>query len=603
MDPRAARRTAEEHIGQTGGFLIQDADGTCRECWGCVRFCPAHAIRVADGRSEVIQEKCVKCGLCVSECGNCGHFVRDDTPAVEALLASGRPVVAVLATEFVAAMYPTTPVQLEAAMEAAGFYAVESTLLGEEMVAGAYERLHARDGGLFVLRSTCAVAVSWVERYHPALVPALAPLVPPYVAQARLVRALYPEDTAIVYVSPCYARKDEIADEGVADAVDAAIDFTELKRLLARNPAEPPPPKRGARRPSALKEVSLTDGFPRRAVEEGGSRTGGMVVTRGLRQLDELLRAMEHGEAGPAVVDMLNCEGCIDGPAVAPGMSVFARRNLVAAEREAHRKTAVGSRALLRYLPSVELRRSFKPRPLLLSAPAPEEIDAELARGEFRSRAEALDCGACGSRTCVEHAVAVLRGDSSWDMCFPLQKRRLTRCKASLAESSTLDALTGLWNRRVFSERLAEESARAARYETPLSLLMLDVDDFKGVNDRFGHVAGDCVLAAVGKAMRDSLRATDMPARFGGDEFAVILPGTTAQEARRVAEKLQAALRALTFSFEADGYTREVGVSVSVGGASLARPRWDPTELLEAADRAMYAAKGSGKDQVRVSSE
>ena len=98
-------------------------------------------------RSEVIAEKCVRCGLCVSECGSGGHVVRDDTDLVRGLLASGRPVVAVLATEFVAALYPMSASEIEARLEGLGFYAVESTLLGEELVALAYEGRHARDTG------------------------------------------------------------------------------------------------------------------------------------------------------------------------------------------------------------------------------------------------------------------------------------------------------------------------------------------------------------------------------------------------------------------------------------------------------------------------
>lgn len=602
LDRLPAEETGRNGAGRPGGFLVQSGGHACRECWACVRLCPARAIRVIEDRAEVMPERCVKCGLCVSECGSLGHVVRDDTAAVEALLATGRPVVAVLATEFVAAMYPLTPRQVEAALEALGFYAVESTLLGEEMVAAAYERIHARDTGPFVLRSTCPVTVAWVQRFHPGLVPALAPLVPPYVAQARLVRRLYPEDTAVVYVSPCYSRKDEVHDPEVADAVDVAIDFTELERLMARHPRETPA-KGGAKRPRAIKEISLTDGFPRRTVEDAGGMGGEVSVVRGLESLEGLLRGIERGEVAPGVLDMLNCEGCLDGPAVAPGMSVFAKRTLMATEREAHGPTSVGSRALLRYLPSVELVRSFKAEPVVLCRPSADEIDAELGRGEFRSRAEALDCAACGSRTCVEHAVAVLRGESSWDMCFPLQRDRLRRCSSTLAASSTLDELTGLLNRRAFSERLAEEAARAARYETPLSLLMVDVDDFKLINDGYGHLAGDAVLSAVGRTLRSTLRGTDMPARFGGDEFAVILPSTGAEAAGRAADKVRDAIRALAFSFQCDGYMHDVSIRASVGGASLRAECCDATQLLEAADRAMYAAKAAGKDQVRMFSE
>ncbi len=166
---------------------------------------------------------------------------------------------------------------------------------------------------------------------------------------------------------------------------------------------------------------------------------------------------------------MLNCEGCIDGPAVKPGMSVFAKRNIVSAERDRSSSDAVSSRDLLGYLPTTDLLRSFTAAPAVPLQATPEQIDETLAEGEFSSREDVLDCGACGYDTCVEHAVAVLHGNSSWEMCFPLQKERMRRRTEELEESATTDSLTGLGNRRVFdddwsrSPRACNGTARLSR--------------------------------------------------------------------------------------------------------------------------------------------
>lgn len=568
-----------------------------------MRYCPANAIRVADGATEVIEEKCVACGLCVSECGSCGHSVRDDTGLVRDLLSSGRPVVCVLATEFVAALHPMPTSEIENAVEALGFYAVESTLLGEELVAMAYERLHGRGGGLPVLRSTCPVATGWVRRFHPKLTQALAPIVPPYVAQARLIKSLYPADTAVVYVSPCYARKDEFLDPELDGAVDAAIDFLELKGMLES--ANPPPGSNGmqvcgVRRPSPIKELSLTDGYPRATLESRNLTSSDVVVVRGLRALDRLLSAMEAGESAPAIVDMLNCEGCVDGPAVSPGLSVFAKRNIDAAEREGRGRSTVSSRALLRYLPAVEVMRVHCAEPLHLPVPTDEQVDAILAGGEFTSRDATPDCGACGYETCVEHSVAIFQGNSTWDMCFPLQRKLLLRNAKALEESATLDPLTSLWNRRVFAERLEDEMARHARYGHKVSLMMMDIDAFKEINDRLGHLAGDRVLTEVSDLLRESLRATDIASRYGGDEFALILPSVGKTEAFAAAEKLRALIEALPIVMQRDGETQTVDVRASIGVASAGAAASDPIGLIEAADRALYEAKAAGRNQVRL---
>lgn len=582
--------------------LISVDTESCKECWGCVRHCPARAIRVVDGTSEITVERCVKCGLCVAECSTCGHVVRDDLPAVRELLESGRPVVVVLASEFVAALHPLTPPEVERALEAAGFHAMESTVIGEEIVATSYESALTRPGHIPRIRSTCPVATMWVRKFHPTLTDALVPLVPPYIAHARLVKRLYPEGCAVVYVSPCYARKDEIFEPGLEGAVDAAIDFSELKRLLAEAPRRhaPASPLPIAQRPQPVKQISLTDGFPRRTLESFDLTDSDVVTVRGLRELDELLNAIERGESAPAVIDMLSCEGCIDGPTVNPGLSVFAKRNIEAAERERQPVSSVSSRSLLGYLPQVDLVRTFTPDPVAMVVPTEEQIDAMLAEGEFSNRAEVLDCGACGYSTCVEHAVAVLTGCSTWEMCFPLQRRKFRREKERLEAFATIDEVTGLWNRRVLAARLSEEIARSARYGSPLSLVMLDLDDFKLVNDDLGHVAGDTVLEAIGEMLRSTLRESDVPIRYGGDEFAIILPGITKTEAYVVAEKLRERLESTPITVTADERTQDLRVTGSLGVASVGSQSAEALSLLEAADGALYQAKASGRNQVRL---
>lgn len=582
-------------------FLISHDGGECTECRGCVRHCPARAIRVIDGRAAIIEERCVKCGLCITECSSGGYRARDDLARVRHILASGRPVVAVLASEYIAAMHPMSGTEVERSLVGLGFDSVESTVLGEELVAAAYEQLHARANDSFPrLRSTCPVVVSWVQCFYPALVSALVTVVPPYVAQARLVKAIYPRDTAVVYMSPCWARKDEAFEKGLRGAVDAVIGFDELKTLLAEEPLPNPPAGRVSgheRRERVAKEISLTDGFPRRTLAERDMTSRDVVTVRGMEDIDELLGAIVRGETAPAVVDMLLCEGCIDGPTVNAELSVFAKRNMISAERERQPPPSVTSREMLRALPAVELRRSFLATPALIRVPAAEEIDSVLSAGEFLTRAEVLDCGACGYRTCVAHAAAICLGDSSWEVCFPLQRKRLVREHAELTQRALVDSLTGLGNRRAFDERFAQETARAARHGSQLSLAMVDIDAFKSVNDAHGHPMGDALLCRVGALLRDTLRATDIPMRYGGDEFAVILPATGKTEAWLVAEKLRDALRELAIDV-ANGAS--CSVTASIGVASLGASADSAKALLGAADAALYVAKRRGRDRVEL---
>ncbi|MDO9557951.1 MAG: diguanylate cyclase [Coriobacteriia bacterium] len=583
--------------------LIIHCAARCRDCLGCVHVCPVRAIRMVDGRPEVITEKCVKCGLCVNECGNHAYVVRDDVPDVVELLRGPRPVVALLATEFTAALHPFTTMQIERSLELLGFHAVESTLLGEEIVAREYERLHARPDMLFILRSTCPVVTDFVRTYYPEFAPALAPVVPPYIAQARLIKELYKDDIAVVYVSPCYARKDEAISDEFGGAVDAAIDFLELKRLLDGLEDVPTHGRAamvGKQRSGLLKEISLTDGFPRQTLTSRDMTDTEVHVVRGIEALERLLRAMSSGEIAPAIVDMLNCEGCIDGPAVSPGLSLFAKRNIESAANAASGKTHVSTRALLGVLPTIDTMRSFSVTPVVVPIPTQSRIDEILAEGGFMSREDALDCGACGFSTCVEHAIAIHQGGSTWEMCFPLQRRRLRDAESSLETLETLDPVTGLWNVRIFGERLALEMARYARYQTPVSLVVMDVDSFGEVNDSLGEAVGDRVLRALGERLATQLRSTDMLARHDGDRFAVLLPGIGKTAAYAVAEKLKDVAREEPVRVEGDGYTHEVSLTLSVGVTSASPAREEPLVLLETAEAALIEAMAAGNDQARL---
>jgi diguanylate cyclase (GGDEF)-like protein len=165
------------------------------------------------------------------------------------------------------------------------------------------------------------------------------------------------------------------------------------------------------------------------------------------------------------------------------------------------------------------------------------------------------------------------------------------RRRELLSEQARTDELTGLFNRRHFHERLAAELARAQRDTSPVGLVLLDVDDFKRVNDVHGHPVGDQVLVAFGEVLAGHVRAGDVVCRTGGEEFAVILPNADEREAVRAAERLVRAVREATWSI-AGPMTASAGVAVAPDDAATV------ATLFKAADECLLAAKADGKDRV-----
>ena len=174
------------------------------------------------------------------------------------------------------------------------------------------------------------------------------------------------------------------------------------------------------------------------------------------------------------------------------------------------------------------------------------------------------------------------------EAAMALENARLYEEARKLADR---DPLTGFYNHRFLHERLGEEVVRTQRARRPLSVLMLDLDDFKLVNDTFGHLFGDRVLTWTAELIRSTLRASDVPARYGGDEFAFILPETDAPEAHRAAERILAAFRDHDFKGEQRG---PVPIGVSIGVATYPADGRTATALIAAADLALYQVKREG---------
>jgi diguanylate cyclase (GGDEF)-like protein len=203
---------------------------------------------------------------------------------------------------------------------------------------------------------------------------------------------------------------------------------------------------------------------------------------------------------------------------------------------------------------------------------------------------------------CIGSLVAFAAGITPVTLIVALPCATLLQRSASHAQllhASRTDAKTGLLSAVAWQREAAVQLSRAIRSKAPVAVAMVDIDHFKQVNDTYGHLAGDSVLAGVAAALTGGLREYDLAGRFGGEEFSLLLPDTDADEAMRVAERLRVILSRITIPAHGpDG--DEPHITVSIGVAELVPGITDLTELLAAADAALYRAKRAGRNLVRL---
>lgn len=183
-----------------------------------------------------------------------------------------------------------------------------------------------------------------------------------------------------------------------------------------------------------------------------------------------------------------------------------------------------------------------------------------------------------------------------------LETARNVRRLRVFEQESITDPLTGIYNRRYLERRLTDEIARSNRYGMPLSVLLIDIDHFKRVNDIYGHQVGDLVLEGLAQLIVTTLRTTDIVARYGGEEIMVIAPSTPLKTAADLAERLRKVVENASFEVpvELNRDISALGVTVSIGVACFGQQAKDMNDLIQYADKAMYRAKKEGRNRVVV---
>jgi diguanylate cyclase (GGDEF)-like protein len=558
-------------------FVI-DAE-LCVACLACVRVCPTDAIAVPAEEPllpQIDNETCIRSGQCLAVCPHGAVKVNGEIGRALAIASEGDGVL-ILSPESVAHFYPATPEQVINACYAAGFRAVTRGIIGDELVAAEYLKLWEEEPWGTMIRSTDPVVVETVRYQFPELLPYLAPVTLPSVAEARYLRAQYGPGLKIAYAGICPPVS--------TTELDAAITFSDLDQIFRiRGVNVLTQPIFFERVPEERRRhLSISGGLPLALLEEARYSSRRFRKLRGLDALKAVARAVSIDRMDLGFVDILSTEGSLDHPLSGPREELFWRRELLASTEPPRSQIPVVDDAVVA---SVGATFAIRERPV---RPDPAAVSAILDQIGLGPNGRPWDCRACGFLTCQRFAEAAALGRATLRQCTPYQERRADEAQRAAA----VDSLTGLSTYRILRDRIAFEIERSKRSNEGFAVLFMDLDRFKDVNDSYGHEVGNEILKAVADEIRHAVRASDVAARYGGDEFVVILTRTDLQGGMRVAEALRAGIEGIGNRM---GYPEGmITVSIGLSEFDSHQPEGD---LLVAADRALYRAKAAGRNAV-----
>lgn len=436
-------------------------DRKCRNSYSCVRVCPVNAVEVRSQKPHPLihPERCIGCGLCYVSCSPRAIEFRDSKDEVKELLSSGRKCAALIEPSIASEFDDITDYRKFVAMiRLLGFEYVHEVSFGVDLIASKYSELFSTAKGKYYLTANCPAIVKLIEKFHPEMIPNLAPLVSPMIATAMVVKELYGNDVATVQIGPCIDAKDEALNHDGGKLVESVITFIELRQLFDEFNIQ--------ERSVKMSEFDPPYGYwgalypvPAGIIQAGGiirDMVSSRVITASGKE-DSLEAINDFDKYSDTIHHHFNlffCHGCLLGPGMEHHREKFRRRALVSRYTE-KRINALDKELWHKNMDKwlkLDFSRTFTADDQRIPEPPEEAINEVLKIIGKASLDDELNCGACGYKSCRDFASTVAKGLAIPEMChtFNLRNkqeyietlrqtnRKLAETKKALKESEEL---------------------------------------------------------------------------------------------------------------------------------------------------------------------
>jgi len=444
-------------------------DEKCRNSYSCVRVCPVNAIEVKPQKAHpnILSDRCIGCGLCYISCTPRAVEFRDSKADVKKLLLSGQKVAALIEPSISSEFDDITDYRKFVAMiRSLGFNYVHEVSFGVDLIASAYAELFSKAEGKYLITANCPSIVKLIEKFHPELVPNLAPLVSPMIATAMVVKELYGPDVSTVQIGPCLDAKDESLIYRSGKLVDGVLTFIELRqlfdefkiqeRLVKLSDFDPPHGNWGALYPLPA-GIIQAGGIKRDMVSSHViTASGKEEILEAINDFDKYIDTIQHH------FNLFFCNGCLLGPGMQQHKERFRRRALV--RRYAEKRVSKLDKALwqknMEKWSKLDFSRTFTPDDQRIPDPPEDAILKVLKIIGKDNPNEEINCGACGYLSCRDFASTVAKGLAVPEMCHTYNLRNKQEYIETLRQTNRKFAET---------KKALKESEELARREKEIA--------------------------------------------------------------------------------------------------------------------------------------
>lgn len=598
----------------------------CVGCNKCIAACRVKANLAfqhnGENKVKVDQQRCIHCGECIDVCDHNVRYFADDTDRFFSDLKQGLSIsiIAAPATKFNFPNYK----RLFGYLKSLGVKIVYDVSFGADITTWAYLKAIKEQNLESIIAQSCPVIVNYIQKYRPEIIKNLAPIHSPMMCTAIYLKKYKGVKDRIAFLSPCIGKIDEINEENTGGLVKYNVTFSKIERYIEHNNINL----------SNYKEEdydAVGNGLGLTFSRPGGLSENVEFYTDGawVRQLegaqhvydylDEYAIRVRECKQLPLIVDILSCRhGCNLGTGTSKSISIddidskmnqFKNEKIINSRKDKlNKETDALWSAFDKEFQLSDFMRRYENKSLKICNA--EDQDLEQVFMQLHKTTEAsrkINCYSCGYGSCTEFAKAVAQGANHLANCIDYNRKELVSNKEHLSQTNkevvqlhylaTHDFLTNIPNRYYLENYLKQLiiTAETADKKSESALIFIDIDNFKVVNDSFGHAIGDKILIMAVDRLQRNLSQEAILARLGGDEFAVVLKDTSLEKAKDVANKLLQALR--KEEFKMDSHQSGIHVTASLG-ITMIDATVNPQDIFSYADIALYSAKEDGKNRI-----